>query len=234
MPRSKFRRQVLHQELWKRAQVFSSTVGHGGWALSDTSSAGSPTAQIENVGGIAAARLLLASDNEAELLDLYLNDVLVYNLRNIRRMVVPLKILNANAVTTIIAGLASARNATADSIAVNAWMRLEGSASAANILCETDDGTTDKDDQDSGVDVSTDWFEFMMDFSGDAAPAGGALKPVKFSINGNRVLEGTNFDLSGVSASQMVQPFFRLQKASGTGTPELCIGPIEIEEAITV
>lgn len=234
MARTLFRRQRIYRELWDRAQVFSSTTGHGGWTLTDVSASGSPTAQIEVVSGVRCARLLLANTSEAELLDLHLNDVLGFPLRKVDKLIVMLKALNVDAVTTLLAGLGSARNSTADSVAVNAWARVQGAASLVNILAETDDGTTDKDDQDTGVDLSSDWFELMIDFSGNKAPDGAALKPAKFFINGNPVCEGVNFDLSGVSATQGVQPIFRCEKASGTGTPELCIGPLEIYERIEV
>lgn len=227
--RTKLRRPILHREDWNRGQVFTTTAGPGGWAIYDVSSSGTPTYQIENVGGIPCARLLLDNTSEAQTVCLYQKDNLLIPLRRLRRAQMMLKILNANAVTTVLAGFASARNDTPDNVAVHSWFALFGAASLTALVAESDDGTTDKDDQTTGIVVGTDWMKLEWEFGGDAPPLGALLKPVKLSVNGVPVCQGVNFDLSGVSASQGVQPLIELKKASGTGTPEVCVGPLEYE-----
>jgi hypothetical protein len=101
---------------------------------------------------------------------------------------------------SVVFGLASAHNATADSVVTNAWFRLEGDA---NILWETDDNHTNDDDNDTGVDAVADAYHiFRIDCTDTSA--------VKFYIDG--VLVGTG-DMSGLTgAEDKVQPYFRAGK----------------------
>ncbi len=105
----------------------------------------------------------------------------------------------------IVWGVASGYNATFDSMTYNAWFKLAGSGA---LLLETDDGTNDNDDQDTGVTLTAqEWNWYTIDFSD--------ISSVKFLMNGARLLPGTTFDMSSTSG-QHLQPMFALKRTSGS------------------
>ena len=207
-------------ELFDRAQAFTTTPGQNGWTIADTSAAGTPTYLCITEDGGAAA-LTLAATNEVENVCLFFNDVLPYDLRMLKYAKFVAKVAAVDAVSTIVFGLASARNDTPDSVAYNAWFRIEGSASTSAVVVETDDATTDTDDKATGQTLAAVYKTFLIDFTN-------GLKDVRFFIEGERVAAGTTFDMSAVAAGQNVQPYVTLQKASGTGTPSVTIALVEI------
>lgn len=199
-----------------RAQAFTTTPGMNGWTIADTSAAGTPTYLCVTEDGGGAA-LTLASNSEAENVCLFFNDVLPYDIRMLQCVWWTIKFnAQADAVTTLVAGVGSARNDTPDSVAVNAWFRVEGSANTSNLVCETDDATTDNDDKASGATLTTGYKKLLIDFTG-------GLSDVRFFVDGARVATGTTFNMSAVAAGQNVQPILQLQKASGTGVPAVQI-----------
>lgn len=111
-------------------------------------------------------------------------------------------------------GLASAHNATLDSIATNAWFRLESTANTT-LLWETDNGDTDDDDNDASTTlVASTYNIFRIDCTDTSA--------VKFYVD--EALVGTS-DMSTTlsSAEAKVQPYFNVSKAksaanTGIGT----------------
>lgn len=198
-----------------RAQAYSTTPGQNGWTIKDTSASGTPTyLNITEDGG--AAKLTLANTSEAEIVTLYQNDVLIYDLAKIHHLWWIAKVADIDAVTTLVLGLASAQNDTADSVATNAWFRMEGSASTSALVVETDDGTTNNDDKATGDSLSSTYIKMLIDFER-------GLSDVRFFADGARVASGTTFDMSGVASGTNVQPFVQLQKASGTGTPSVTL-----------
>lgn len=111
-------------------------------------------------------------------------------------------------------GLASAHNSTLDSIATNAWFRVESSANTA-LLWETDNGDTDDDDNDAATTlVAGTYHIYRIDCTNTAA--------VKFYVDD--VLVGTSDMSTTLSAAEAkVQPYFNVSKArssanTGTGT----------------
>lgn len=196
-----------------RAQVYSTTPGHNGWTIKDTSSAGAPT--YLNVTG-RGAKLTLAATSEAEVVTLFQNDVLPYDLRLLQHLWFLAKVEGIDAVTTLTMGVASAQNDAADSVATNAWFRMEGSASLSALVVESDDGAVDKNDIATGATLAATYKKCLLDFTN-------GIQDVRFFIDGARVAAGTVFDMSNVAAGQCVQPFVQLQKASGTGVPSVTI-----------
>lgn len=170
-----------------------------------------------------ALRALLANDSEAQAICLYHGDILGFRLASLKSFACRVKTqITTNEILTV--GLGSARNNTADSVATNAWFRADGGNS---VLCETDDGTTDTDDKDSGADFASGvWKEMVIDFAN-------GLGDVRFFVGENtygaltRVLPKQTFNMSAGSAA-WVQPILQLQKASGTTTPAADIDYIEI------
>lgn len=208
-------------DLFDRAQVFSTTPGARGWTIADTSASGSPTYLCITEDGGAAA-LTLASTSEAENVCLYFNDVLPWDLAGLQYVKFVAKVSGVDSATTLVFGVGSARNDTPDSVATLAWFRIEGSASTSNVVCETDDGTTDNDDKATGQTLSSTYKTFVIDFSK-------GLTDVRFFIEGEPVATGTTFNMSAVSSGQNVQPIIQIQKASGTGTPAVTIALIEAQ-----
>lgn len=108
-------------------------------------------------------------------------------------------------------GLASDTNAVNDSVANNAWFKVDGSTA---VLCETDDASTAIPDIATGITAgTTDWRIYRIDAT-DAAD-------VKFYIDGTRVAGSTTFT---ALTTQNLQPYFHMVKASGGG-----LGVLEVD-----
>jgi hypothetical protein len=207
-------------DFFDRAQAFTTTPGQNGWTAADTSSAGTPTYLcITEDGG--AAKLTCTSTSEAQIVTLYHNDVLAFDVRKIKMVEFIAKVAGIDAVTTLTMGLGSARNDTDDSVATNAWFRMEGSVSTTAIVAETDDATTDNDDKATGVSLAAVYKKFAISFESGIAD-------VRFFIDGERVAQATTFDMSALTAGLNVQPIFQIQKASGTGVPSITIAMVNI------
>lgn len=189
------------------------------WGEHDTSAAGSPTTDYVDDAAGGIFRLQLAATNETETIGVFFSDQLVLDVTKNPRFACRIRItsdgaaLGANEI--IVAGLASARDNTFDNVTTHAWFRFEGANN--NILTETDDGTTDDDDNDTGIDwVKDAWLELEI----DAAD----LSAVEFYVNG--VKAGAS--LAMAAATGNLQPFIFLQKSTGTTTCRLDIDMAEV------
>jgi hypothetical protein len=108
-------------------------------------------------------------------------------------------------------GLAANKNATDDSVTENFWFRAQASGA---ILAESDDTSTDNDDKATGVTVVADAYHiYRIDCS--------VTTDIKFYIDGARVAASTTFTAAGASATLALQPYFHIDKASGTGVGEI-------------
>jgi hypothetical protein len=209
-------REVLQFcDYFNRAQALTTTPGHNGWTVKDTSSSGTPTYLVATDDG-GGMKLTLASTSEAEIVTMYHNDVLCFDLARIQFVEMIAKVGGTDSVTTLTMGLGSAQNDTDDSVATNAWFRMQGSASLTALVVETDDGVTDLDDKATGTTLGTTYKTLRIDFTN-------GLADVRFYVDGERVAAGTTFNMSGLTAGLNVQPFVQLQKASGTGVPTVTI-----------
>lgn len=213
---------VTDVDHFNRAQALTTTPGARGWTVKDTSPAGTPTYLCVTEDGGAMA-LTLSNTSEAQIVTMFLNDVLVYDLRQIQRVWWICRVAAVDAVTQIAWGLASAQNDTLDSVSINAWFRIDGTASTSNVVIETDDNVTDDDDNVTGVTLGSTYKKFEIDF-------GKGLSDIRFYIDGQPVGAQT-FSLAGAAAGQNVQPFVQLQKASGTGVPAITIAQFGIQYA---
>jgi hypothetical protein len=187
------------------------------WLAVDTSSAGAPT-YVRNASN---AVLTLASTSEIENVCLAHGDALSFDIDLIQRIEMRVKI-GASTFTSgseLVFGLGSARNDTTDSVTANAWFKMVGASSTTLVYCESDDGTTDKDDISSGQTLGTTFKKFVIDFTGGKSN-------VKFYIDGVRVAASTTFDMSGYSAG--LQPIIQLQKASNTNVDSVSIDYVRI------
>lgn len=215
------RKTCVFEDLFNRAQALTTTPGMNGWTVKDTSSAGTPTYLVATGDG-GGMVLTLEATSEAQVVTMYHNDVLCFDVRTIQRVDMILKVSGIDSVTTLVAGVASAQNDTADSVATNAWFRMQGSASTSAVVAETDDATVDNDDKSTGATLSSTYKLFTIDFSN-------GLSDVRFFIDGERVAAATTFDMSALAAGLNVQPFVQIQKASGTGTPAVTIKKFRIQ-----
>lgn len=233
---------MLRTESYKRRFLGSYTPGTSAGVdellKKDTSSSGSPTLTTTADG----LKFTLASTNEIEVLTLYFGDVLSFDIDDLISMEFTLKgnvALGAN--ETFVAGLGSAQNDDPDAVAANAWFKIVGAASANfTLLCESDDGVTDVDDKATGISLPSSGtplhrrlgIYFGEEVATRSPPSTSKGKQVVFraqDANGvwRRVADNVAFDMSGYSSG--LQPFFQLQKASGTGVPAISIQDLEIK-----
>lgn len=176
----------------------------------DTSAAGAPTLDFAADAACGAYVLQLAADTEVEKITLYGGDNHLIDITKKPYFAARVKISpdvtgaggTLAASDKIVIGLANDRNATLDSIAINAWFLLAGAN--LNIYVETDDGTTDTDDKDTGIDyVDGTYLTLEIDCSN--------LSDIRFLINGVDVTPQT---MSLAAATGNVSPFIEVQKAS--------------------
>ena len=209
------RETLEFKDYFNRAQALTTTPGFNGWTIKDTSSAGTPTYLVATADG-GGMRLLCDSQSEAQVVTMYHNDVLCYDVRKIQLVEWVAKVAGVDSVTTIVFGVGSAQNDTADSVATNAWFRMQGSVSTTNVVVESDDATLDLDDKATGKTLADTYKTFQINFQY-------GIDDVRFYIDGERVTAGTTFDMGELTAGLNVQPFVQLQKASGTGVPEITL-----------
>jgi hypothetical protein len=169
--------------------------------VDDTSASGAPTYTT----GTSEAVLTLASTNEVENVCLHFNDSLDFDIDNILRVEMRVKVSGCTSGTVIGFGVSSARNDTLSSISARALFRMTGATSTTAVTVETDDNVTDSGLIATGSTLATTYKRFVIDFSGGKSN-------VKFYINGQRVAAAQTFDMSGYSSG--LQPIIQLQKAA--------------------
>ena len=212
---------VLRDDFTRKISITSTnTEGGTGWTRA-AAGTGTPTIASVTPAANGEIKVTLTNDNNSQYCVLYQGDDLPYYLSQIDQIEFIAKVSGIDSVTTLCFGLASALNATPDSVSTLAWFRMEGSASTSNVVVETDDGTTDNDDKATGTTLSSTFKRFTIDFTN-------GLSDVRFYIDGNRVASSTTFSLAAASSTQSVQPYIHLAKASGTGTPSITIDRVEI------
>lgn len=180
------------------------------WNVVDTSAAGTPTNSILDAAN-GQLRLLLDNTSEAQTYGINKNDLLMVHPASEPVLEFGFTTsLDIAANEVVVCGLGSTHNNTFDSIASNAWFRLDGDA---DILVETDDGTTNDDDNDTTLNMLANSIHHAQI---------NVLSPgnVKFRINNTKCLDSTTF---AINSSTMLQPMFIVQKASGTTTPALIL-----------
>ncbi len=205
-----------------RAQALTTTPGMNGWTVKDTSSAGTPTyLTITEDGG--AMKLTTVSTSEAEIITMYQNDVLIYDVRQLKSLWWIVKVAGIDAVTSLTMGCGSAQSDTDDSVATNAWFKIDGSVSTSALVVETDDAVTDNDDKATGATLAAVYKKLLIDFTN-------GIGDVRFFVDGAQVAYGNGatandgrFSMAGLAAGLNVQPWIQLQKASGTGVPSVTI-----------
>jgi len=202
---------------FRRAQALTTTPGFNGWTSKITGT--TPTwLCVSGVGMVGS----LTSTNEAQIATLYQNNVLPFTLNDIASIEWAASVSGIDAVTTLTMGLASAQNDTADSVATNAWFRMEGSASTSLLVVETDDGTADNNDIATLSSLSSTVRRLRVDFAN-------GLDDIRFYVDGQRRSSGTTFSMEAAADPTYLQPFVQLQKASGTGVPSVTLRSVIVK-----
>jgi len=181
------------------------------WLIDDTSASGAPVF----TKGTSVATLTLAATNEVENVCLHFGDALDFDIDDLQSVELRVK-LGAAAFTSgsiLVFGVGSARNDTADSVAANAWFRMEGANSTTQVYVETDDSIRDNDDVATGQVLGTAFKVFKIDFS--------SKRDVQFTIDGVAVARAATFDMSGYSAG--LQPIIQIQKAANTNVDSVVV-----------
>lgn len=206
----------------KKVPAATASVVDGPWCLTDASSAGSPVAAV--VG--SELSLLLASTDEVENLCVSWGDVLSMDIDDLLCAEFWFRLTGMASTNIAFVGLGSARADDTDALTAMAGFKVTGTG---NIVVESDDGTTDKDDIATGIAASSTFAtskKCVIDFasgiysaSPPASSAGGKAN-VLFSMENASglmvpVARTTRFDMSAYSAG--LQPIFQIQK-DGTGT----------------
>lgn len=186
-----------------------------------TRTAGSPL--IAPTDDVLAGNVVLQLEatNEAQVVALDWDDQLTIDPTKPCLVQFRAQISGVAANTRFIFGLASAYNATFDSIVSNAWFRIEGNSLV--VYTETDDGTTDNDDKAHGATLvaATD-YTFTVDLTRGTSD-------IRFFVDddgGGGV--GRSLSAAALTTSTLLQPFVALQKASGTGTQSITLKWIRV------
>lgn len=172
-----------------------------------------------------ALAIILDSDDNSEIGALHFGDNLGLSIN--QGLVIEARLTFTTLPTTgtetvqAVWGVASAHNATLDSVSINAWFRLESGANTT-LLWETDDDTTNDDDNSTGITlVASTYNIYRIDFTD--------LTAVKFYVDD--ALVGTG-DMSGAAGADFkVQPYFNVSKVKSvknTGTGTMVIDYIRI------
>lgn len=212
---------------WLDDFIFGGTVGAASdgtvWVVTDTSTAGAPTAVVVNPSVSAGElKITLAADNEAENMCLDFGDVLAFDIDKIRNVKFRVKTGAATMPTASMLsfGLQGARNDTIDSIAQHISFRVIGADSTTLVVVESDDGTTDKDDIATGQTLINAYKDFEIDFSQGTGD-------VRLFVDGQPVATGTTFDMSAYTGG--LQPYVQLQKTASTNAPSVTIDYVQVE-----
>lgn len=185
------------------------------WLIDDTSSAGAPTYTT----GTSTAVLTLAATSEVENVCLHFGDALDFDIDDLIRVEMRVKVSGCTSGTELVFGVGSARADTSDSVAANAWFKMVGATSTTAVVVESDDAVRDNDDVATGQTLSTTYKRFVIDFSGGKSD-------VKFYINGIRVAASTTFDMSSYSSG--LQPIVQIQKAANTNVDAVTVDYIKV------
>lgn len=220
-----FRDQIAYHDDFIGHGSLSSSQSADAWLVDDTSASGTPVYERGGING--EATLGFSSTNEAQNVCLHHGDDLNFDIDDIKRVVMRVKMGQAalDSATQVAFGVGSARADAIDSIAAAALFRVIGADDTTAVVVETDDGSNDNNDVATGQTLINSYKEFIIDFSGGKSD-------VKFYMDngdGNlqRVASSTSFDMSGYSAG--LQPIIQIQKTADTNTDSVIVDYVRIE-----
>jgi len=193
------------------------------WSVTEAGSTSATGDFIESPDGVL--RLLHSTDNAAEAMLLSLGGTHAVSPTKEpifeARVKVNLSTDSAYAAASVyevIVGMATAGSAVSvsaaafDGFADNVGFRLGGGAQATNsIFMESDDGTTDNDDKDSGIDFTAGSYHvYKIDMTDTS--------DVRFYVDGVLANNGNTFDMSEIAAGDHLEPFILFARTNAGGT----------------
>ena len=209
--------QFIEDFLGAAVDPFDGTIN---WNVIDVSAAGTGTTAIIADSSNGQFRLAHDAQDEAQDMVLYQNDNKTFDVGNglIFEARVDMAVSPGTGVVAVF-GMCGDHNLDKDSATEAAWFRFD-----ASLVCkvESDDTTNNNDDIATGHTAVAGTADiYRIDFT--------TLADVKFFINGARVAAATTFDMSNLTAGeQQMQPYFSLDKASGTGLGTMDIDYVKI------
>lgn len=202
--------------------AYAVELGRTGFLFATTASSGSPTVVYE-AGALA---IDLDATNEAQRGDALSEDSFALADDWIITGEINVVTDGNNSALDINVGVASATDSdSADDIAESVFVHVDGAS--ANILAESDDGTTEVAATDSTVDLTEGTaFEFKID--------GRDPSDVHVYINGVRVLDGTTGDdttLDISDASGPLKALVHVEKSGGAAAAEVRVTNLKVRRA---
>lgn len=208
--------------------VDSSDLAQGPWAHQNAGTSNTPARVDDADDGVF--KLVLSNTSEVGDVTLYWGDQ--QNIDSDQEPVLICRVKTAAigaAADKMMWGFASARNALGDSVANNAWFLLAGASLA--LKAESDDATTDSDDKALTTEAGTaitltaaTWYEFKVSMSSmDGASATDVRFFYRDTLGGDwvRLVSGSTTFKFGADIA--AQPYFQVEKTSGTTTPDISI-----------
>jgi hypothetical protein len=210
LPADDVARQVEYFEDFLGAQINTTD---GRWKTVDVGDATQGLVADAHGGEVALA---LAATSEAEDAVLYHGDTKNFDIDSKLIFECRAKVTTPGSGVTVVFGVAGDHNLDKDSISQHAWFRLQA---GLDLLAESDDGTNDNDDVDTLLNlVSGTYYTFRIDLTDPS--------DVKFYVDTARLLSTSTFDMSNFSGR--LQPYFSVDKASGTGTATLTVDWVKL------
>jgi hypothetical protein len=194
-----------------------------GISLYDHSPSGSPTLGLVANGTGGQLQLLATNTNEAQTLALMMDDNLFIQGNLPFFFAARVKTVHTMAANQkVIVGLGSALKndpVAPDLITRNLWFL---QAATTDLLVEWDDGTTDRDDKDTGADITAGaWYWYIIERAPNGAIYFGLLNASGYLKTWT---PQEKFGLADPSfGANNLQPIVAVHKASGTTTPQILV-----------
>ena len=193
------------------------------WTLSEAGSTNATIAFVDAADGVV--RMAHTADNETQAVAITCGGAGVISPTNgvifearVKITLATDSVFEDGSVYEVIVGMATAGStvsvsaAAFDGFADNVGFRLGGGAQETNsIFLESDDGTTDNDDKDSGIDFTSGTYHiYKIDMSDTSN--------VKFYVDGVSANNGNTFDMSAIAATDYLEPFLMFARTNAGGT----------------
>lgn len=204
-------------EHFRRPMTLDGTTPRGkfGWVVTTTGT--SPVHAVTNGGFM---QLQFSATSEPASIQMDANNIKCFDIDDIQKFIITCDVRNVDAVSTLVWGLASNRNADEDLITESIWHKIEGSDSVSNVVAEYDDATNTADDLSTGKTLAAVPKKFELDFTT-------SKNDVRFNIDGTRVADSQMIDMRNYSGE--LQPYIKIEKASGTAQVEMRIYKVEMQ-----
>jgi len=183
-------------------------------------------------------RLTLLTTLENEVATLYMGDCLPFDIDDLLQVDFYLKLSTATLPpsASVAFGLCSAYNDDPDALAAHASFRLFGNN---NVVCESDDGVNDNDDEAAGLTLGTGVKRFAIDFCSGIKtvvppPSVGGKAHVLFAMDDDRfnlrpVCRSVRFDMSSYTSG--LQIYAQIQKGAASSVVATGVTPnLQIQE----